>query len=219
MAADEREIAIDEAAFVVAGQFHTDLNVEEWLARVDDLAAGCGPTLTQLRERMFDDLGFAGNTCGYYDQQNSFLDSVIERRLGIPITLSVIAMAIGRRIGRPLFGVGMPGHFLTFDPDSAVYIDAFDGGAVLDVEGCRRLFEQLHGPDAPWHPSLLSPIGPRAIVRRMLNNLAQIAIAESDHSSRIIASRLRSLLPDASLGERAELARAYEASGALATSM
>jgi len=213
MSSDERLIAIDEAAFVLASHFHEGLVVEDQLALLDRLASGCGSSLSEVVTRVFGDLGFQGNTCGYYDQDNSCLDAVLERRLGIPITLSIVLMSIARRVGREMHGIGMPGHFLTFDVETGAYLDAFDAGQKLDEYGCQQLFLQLHGPDAPWHRSMLAPIGPRGIIRRMLNNLAQIAVAENDHKSRIIATRLRSLLPDASIWERAELARAYEASG------
>ncbi len=213
MSGDESLINVDEAAFVLASHFHEDLIVEDGMAHLDRLAEGCGSSLEAVRARIFDELGFNGNSCGYYDQNNSCLDFVIEKRLGIPITLSIVVMAIGRRVGRAFDGVGMPGHFLTIDTDTGTYIDAFDRGAVLDELGCQQLFKQLHGPDAPWHQSMLAPIGTRGIVRRMLNNLAQVATLENDHRSRVIATRLRSLLPDASIWERAELARAYEASG------
>ena len=213
MAGDEQSIAIDEAAFVLASHFHEGLGVDDCLRSIDDLASGCHSTLDAIRVRVFEDLGFRGNTCGYYDQDNSCLDSVIDRRLGIPITLSIVLMSIAQRAGRSLTGIGLPGHFLTFDAESGSYIDAYDGGALLDQFGVQQLFAQLHGPDAQWHPSMLAPIGARGIIRRMLNNLAQIASTQNDHRSRIIATRLRSLLPDASIWERAELARAYEASG------
>jgi len=213
MASDERLIAVEEAAFVLASHFHEGVNVDERIAELDRLAVGCGPSLEEVLSHVFADLGFLGNSCGYYDQNNSCLDTVIDRRLGIPITLSIVLMSVGRRVGRQMSGIGMPGHFLTFDVESGTYIDAFDGGQRLDEFGCQQLFTQLHGAGVPWHPSMLSPIGPRGIIRRMLNNLAQVAMNESDHRSRIIATRLRSLLPDASIWERAELARAYEASG------
>lgn len=213
MSGDDSSIAIDEAAFVLASNFHEDLDIEQWLERIDALADGCGSSLDDVCGRVFDELGFRGNACGYYDQDNSCLDSVIDRRLGIPITLSIVLMSVGRRVGREMRGIGMPGHFLTFDVATSTYIDAFDRGALLDEFACKQLFEQLHGPEVAWHPTMLTPIGPRGIVRRMLNNLAAIAITENDHRARIIATRLRSLLPDASMWERAELARAYESSG------
>ena len=213
MSSDESLINVDEAAFVLASHFHEGLIVEDQMARLDQLADGCGSSFEAVRTRIFEDLQVTGNSCGYYDQNNSCLDYVIEQRLGIPITLSIVVMSIGRRVGRTFHGIGMPGHFLTKDADSDLYIDAFDRGAQLDELGCQQLFKQLHGPDAPWHQSMLAPIGPRGIVRRMLNNLAQVAILEHDHQSRVIATRLRSLLPDSSIWERAELARAYGASG------
>lgn len=213
MSGDESLINVDEAAFVLASHFHEDLIVEDCMAHLDRLAEGCGTSLEEVRARIFDELQFNGNSCGYYDQNNSCLDFVIEERLGIPITLSIVVMAIGRRVGRKFHGIGMPGHFLTQDATTGMYVDAFDRGALLDELACQQLFKQLHGPDAPWHQSMLAPIGPRGIIRRMLNNLAQVAILENDHRSRVVATRLRSLLPDASIWERAELARAYEASG------
>ena len=213
MASEERFIAPDEAAFVLASHFHDGVVVEDRLAELDVLADGCGSSLEDVLQRVFSVLGFRGNTGGYYDQDNSCLDAVIDRRLGIPITLSIILMSVGRRVGREMRGIGMPGHFLALDVETGVYLDAFDGGQQLDEFGCQQLFLQLHGSDAPWHQSMLAPIGTRGIIRRMLNNLAQIAAAESDHRSRIIATQLRSLLPDSTIWERAELARAYEASG------
>jgi regulator of sirC expression with transglutaminase-like and TPR domain len=213
MGGDERYIAPDEAAFVLASHFHEGLVVEDGLAELDALAEGCGSSLADVLEHVFSVLGFRGNTGGYYDQDNSCLDAVIDRRLGIPITLSIILMSVGRRVGREMSGIGMPGHFLTLDLETGTYLDAFDRGQQLDEFGCQQLFMQLHGSDAPWHQSMLAPIGTRGIIRRMLNNLAQIAAGENDHRSRIIATRLRSLLPDATIWERAELARAYEASG------
>lgn len=213
MSGDERTIAIDEAALVVASQFHSGLEVDGWLRHIDQLAFDCERSLDSIRHRVFVELGFRGNTCGYYDQDNSCLDTVLDRRLGIPITLSIVLMAVGQRVGRSMLGVGMPGHFLLYDVESGTYIDAFNSGALLDEADCQLLFTQLHGTEAHWHQSMLTPLGPRAIIRRMLTNLAQIAVLERDHRSRIIATRLRSLLPDASIWERAELARAYESSG------
>lgn len=213
MARDEASIDVDEAALVVASHFHDGVDIDECLDQLDALAVRCPGSLDGLLAHVFSDLGFRGNTEGYYDQDNSCLDTVIERRLGIPLTLSIVLMALGRRSGRALLGVGMPGHFLSLDVESGHYIDAFGGGTVLDEEGCRELFAQLHGREATFHSSMLDPIGPRGIIRRMLNNLAQIAAASNDHRSRILATRLRSILPDATTWERTELARAYEASG------
>ena len=213
MCGDERTIALDEAALVVASYFHEHVDVDARLREFDRLADGCGSSLDAILDRVFGQLGFRGNTIGYYDPDNSFLDSVLDRRLGIPITLSIVLSAIARRAGRHLECIGMPGHFLCRDAESGRYIDSFGGGVLLDEAACRRLFVQLHGDDAPWDQQMLAPIGSRGVIRRMLNNLAQIAIASNDHRSRVIATRLRSVLPDSTTWERTELARAYRASG------
>ena len=214
MGADESSIAVEEAALLIAAHLRPGLVVEDWLSRIDEIAAGCADdSLVSICEHVFGDLGFVGNSCAYYDPGNSCLDVVIEGRTGIPITLSVLLMAVARRLGRSIVGIGFPGHFLVRDVETGFYVDAFDGGTILDVDGCRALHRQLHGPDVPFDDRWLEPVGPRAIVRRMLNNLVSISIAEKDMSSRLAATRLRGLLPDASTSERADVANALAAAG------
>lgn len=218
MAGRGNDIRVEEAALLIAAQLRPTVVVGEWMTRLDEIAAGCASSsLEDILGHLFDDLGFAGNTCEYYDPDNSCLDVVITSRRGIPITLSVLLIAVARRRGRVIEGIGFPGHFLVRDVESGLYIDAFDSGAVLDIDGCRMLHAQLYGPDAPFSPALLAPVGPVAIVHRMLNNLVRIAEAERDLSSRLVATRLRALLPDATILERAELASAYVGCGDFAT--
>ena len=116
-------------------------------ARLDELARRCPtPTFDGMRAYLFQTLGFRGNTRDYGDPENSFLDSVLERRVGIPISLAVVMMEVGRRIGAPVHGVGMPGHFLVMDAArEGVWCDPFHGGALYDLDGCRRLFARVHG--------------------------------------------------------------------------
>ena len=133
-----------------------------------------------LAEALFVTEGFAGNTSEYSDPRNSLLDDVIDRRLGIPISLSVLMIEVGRRIGLALHGVGMPGHFLVgVDEDPEVFVDPFHAGRVLDVDGCRAIFAALQGPDAPFSPAYLAPTGPRAILLRVLNNLQRSYLERS----------------------------------------
>ncbi len=213
LASDEEGIAVEEAALVLASVFKPTLVVDEWLTRIDRLADGCAPDIESVTRRLFGELGFDGNRCGYYDQQNSMLDAVIERRTGIPITLSILLMAVARRAGLEVVGVGMPSHFLALDVRSGLWIDAFGGGVLLDRAGIETLFASL-GTGAPsLDDDMLRPVGPRLIVRRMLNNLVNIAIADRDARSRILATRLRSLLPDASTVDRLDLAEAYLSCG------
>jgi regulator of sirC expression with transglutaminase-like and TPR domain len=212
MSAEESSIVVEEAALVLASAFRPELDVDHWLGRFDDLAAGCGHDLEGVIGHLFGDLGFNGNRCGYYDARNSWLDAVLERRTGIPITLSIVLMAVGRRVGLDVVGVGMPSHFLAMDRGSGTFIDGYDGGSLLDRRGVERLFASLH-EGIELDDSMLAPVGARTIVRRMLNNLVHIAMLERDPNMRVNATKLRSLLPDASTSDRLELAGAYMARG------
>ena len=173
VAAPTGEMRLDVAAFCLAAHAHPQLDVDAACARVDDLAARCPvPTFDGMRSYLFESLGFRGNARDYGDPENSFLDAVIERRLGIPISLAVLMMEVGRRIGVPVHGVGMPGHFLVMDAArDGVWCDPFHDGALYDLEGCRRLFARVHGNARGFSRALLSPTDPHVIVARMLANL------------------------------------------------
>ena len=128
---------------------------------------------------------------------------MLDRRLGIPITLSVLMIEVGRRLGIPLHGVGMPGHFLVGAPD-ALFYDPFRHGAQLDVEGCIERFAETQ-PIEAFRPEFLGVTGPRLIVDRMLNNLQHCYLARLPASAAWPA-RLRLLLPDQPAAVRVELA-------------
>src|SRR5437764_7768135 len=134
VARPEDKIPLDEAALLIAYQARPGLDIGAGLARLDDLAASCNPpTFDGLVRHLFDDLGFRGNVEHYQDPDNSYLDQVLQRRLGIPISLSVLTMEVGRRLGIGLDGVGMPGHFLVRPAAApATFADPFDGGRRLD---------------------------------------------------------------------------------------
>ena len=155
---------------------------------------------------LFETLGFAGNTRDYGDPENSFLDSVLERRVGIPISLAVLMMEVGRRIGVPVHGVGMPGHFLVMDAArDGVWCDPFHGGALCDVEGCRQLFARVHGNARGFSRALLVPTEPHAIVARMLANLESGRMA-TDPLALAWLCELHLTLPDLAADQRARLA-------------
>src|SRR5207245_8604754 len=140
---------------------------------LDGLSLACPDHLPGLRTYLFDDLGFRGDTENYYDQRNSFLNEVMRRRRGIPISLSVLAMEVGRRRGVPLVGVGLPGHFLARSvEDPSAYLDAFSG-QLLTGDGVDRLFAAVSG-GATVEDAWLEPVPTVAILRRMLNNLRRI---------------------------------------------
>ena len=208
-------LALDEAALLVAGHARADLDVGVALRDIDALAAGCRePTLDGLRRHLFRDLGFGGNTDDYYDPENSYLDRVLERRTGLPITLSVLTMEVGRRLGVPLAGVGMPGHFLVRDKvDTEVFVDPFGRGEVLDRHGCERRFRMVNGPGAPFADSFLEPVGRVAIVRRMLANLESIFLASSDRDSLAWVLALKAVLPGGAPAELGKLVSVLTAAG------
>src|SRR5690606_27969375 len=118
--------------------------------------------------------GLRGNAEHYDDPRNSFVDLVVRRRLGIPITLSLVAIEVGRRVGVPLVGVGMPGHFIVRDAaDADAFYDPFVSGEPMSVEDCALRFAALHGPAARFDPAYLEPTPVVRIAERMLANLSR----------------------------------------------
>lgn len=212
---DDRAVPLDEAALLVAVHAAPALDVAAELARLDELAAGCpGPTLDHLLAYVFRDLGFTGDRDRYDDPRNSFLHEVVARRRGIPITLSVVTMELGRRVGVPVAGVGMPGHFLLRDRvDPDVFVDPFNGGTVLDRQGCARLFRSQHGPAAAWDDAWLEPVGHRAILSRILANLANSYRAAGARMALAEVLRLRASIPGMGTKARMALATALAAAG------
>jgi regulator of sirC expression with transglutaminase-like and TPR domain len=217
VARPDAQIPLDETALVIAAHARDDLDVDDELAAIDQVAAQVrDPTLTGVLRLLFRDLGFAGDADNYYDPRNSFLDQVVRRRRGIPITLSILTMEVGRRHSVPLAGVGMPGHFLVRDKvDPSVFVDAFDAGRLLDVAGCARLFRRVHGVTARLDPSFLEPVARSLIVARVLGNLRSIYAQHGDRASLEWVLRLRSLLPGAGAPELAELAEVQASLGEL----
>lgn len=210
------DLALDRVCLLVAAAVGPDeVDVDRQLTRLDELAAGVtAPTLEAVVDHLFRLHGFTGDQQDYYDIENSLLPSVLDRRRGIPITLSVVTIEVARRAGLALVGVGLPGHFLVGDPtDADRFVDPFSGGLILDRAACRRLFEHLHGSDTPFVDTYLDPVGPRAIVTRVLANLKQIATARGDRHRLVQVLRLRSAIPRIGRRERAELAEALIAAG------
>lgn len=188
---------VEEGAMLVAALGRPEVDVTRELARLDELAASvAAPTLSGLRHTLFDDLGFRGNVENYYDPANSHLDRVLATRSGIPITLAVVTMAVGRRCGVPLAGVGMPGHFLVRDTTAeAVFVDAFDGGRLLDVAGCEALYRRISGDVRAFEPAFLDPVGDRDILERMLTNLTVIHLHRGDTAALKLVTRARLCIP------------------------
>ena len=213
MSLPEEEVPLDEAAILIGSYAHPDLDVDADLRHLDELAKGCpAPTLDALIEHLFVDAGFRGNNEDYYDAANSFLTDVLERRAGIPISLAVVMIEVGRRAGVPLAGVNMPGHFLvrtTTGPTELV--DPFTGGRRLSLEAAEALYAQAAA--GHFDPRVLDPVGPRVILARMLRNLAEVARRDQDVLGLAWALELRTSIPGAGLAERYEFAGALAAAG------
>jgi regulator of sirC expression with transglutaminase-like and TPR domain len=175
---------LEEAALALACHVRGDPDddaVGRALSLLDVLAVGLEPTLPALEERLFADYGLAGDTVEYDAPENSFLDEVLERRKGLPITLAVAAIAVGRRAGVTLAPVAMPGHFLVrHEGQPRVLVDCFAGGRRLSSGDCAAIVSNIQGRDVPFDLSWLEPVGARVVVHRMLANLAASVRRRSD---------------------------------------
>ena len=200
------EVPLDEGALLIAAHAHPDLDISGVLAELDGLAENMpSASAADVAGALFGEGGFAGNTLDYGDPRNSYLDDVLARRLGIPISLSVLMIEVGRRCGVPIYGVGMPGHFLVQaagEPD--VWFDPFHGGRQLDEAGCQELYEQLQ-TEPRFTPALLRAVDTRSILSRMLANLQQ-TFMRREPASLAWALRLRLRIPELLPGERRQLA-------------
>lgn len=188
--ADSAQDRLAESALLLAQSRNPGLDVNAYLRQIGDWAdymlsqlapenTSAADRIAHLNRFLFDELGFAGNGDDYFDPRNSFLDTVIDRRLGIPITLSVLYIELGRRIGLPLHGVSFPGHFLVMLPVShgAVVLDPYSEGASLELDDLEKLLMQAQ-PQGHADPglirSLLVPANTTAVLVRMLRNLKAI---------------------------------------------
>jgi regulator of sirC expression with transglutaminase-like and TPR domain len=206
------EVPLDEAAFVLSAHDH-EVDIAARLGQLDDLAASCpGGTLEDLLEHLFERHGFAGDADDYYSPVNSYLDLVLERGLGIPITLSVLTIEVGRRMGLGLHGVGFPAHFMVGTADGR-FVDAFGGGALLDRSGTQARLEQL-GVD-PGMTLDVQAVPPTLILRRMLTNLGVVFRQERRMPSMVWVLQLRTLLPEADSDDTRALAAGLAANGQL----
>ncbi|HEU4506369.1 MAG TPA: transglutaminase-like domain-containing protein [Nitrospira sp.] len=174
---------LEQCAFLIARYAYPSLDVSMYVHQLDELAQEVreriGPrasgeeTVKTLNRYLFTEQGFKGNTKNYYEVENTYLNRVIDRRTGIPISLSIVYLLIGKRLGLPVHGIGMPGHFLVkYESDRyKIFVDCFNGGALLTEKNCQRfLTEAGYGFDERY----LQHSAVRAILSRMLKNLLAI---------------------------------------------
>ncbi len=192
-----QEFPVHEGALCIAAHACPGMDLDAELSRVSVLAEQCDRTSRDLMlHSLFGELGFHGNRVDYYDPRNSFLNEVMSRRTGIPISLAVLTMAIGKMLGFTFDGVGLPGHFLIRDRDNpGDFIDVFAGGVVLDTQGCQELFHRLSGDQQGFHPAFLAPVSHASIMERMLGNLRMIYARHRDFANLEWVLKLRAMCP------------------------
>ena len=217
----DEAINLGEAALLIAAEEYRDLDIASYLARLDQLAAtlkrrlrpdiGSADTIVALNRFLFEEHGFSGDAADYYDPRNSFLNEVLDRRLGIPISLAAVYLEIGRRAGLRLEGINFPGHFLLRAPaessdargprnplDKDVIIDPFHAGALLSEVDCRHLLREQLGEDVAFDRALFATATRQQIVVRMLVNLKRLYVRmRSFPQARAIADLLLTVDPSA----------------------
>lgn len=217
---DGNEPTLDHVAGVIAMLAEPAGSVDAVVTALDELAERAGGSSNEpvadpegLLRYLHGDLAFRGNADDYYNPDNSYLHLVIERRLGIPITLATVAVEVGRRLGIGLVPIGFPGHLLLGDlsnPDR--FYDPFAGGPVLNLDGCRSLLQGMF-PGASLEDNHTQPLPVSHVAHRMLNNLKQIHLRGGNLSAVADAAAIGVTLPGADAGLVAELAKVAEAVG------
>ena len=205
---EDPAIDLSTAALAIARTEYPHLDAGHYLTRLHDMAQRVtsrmrkNPTAREsialLNQVLFDEEGLRGNREDFYDPRNSFLNDVLDRKLGIPITLSVIYMDVAQRVGFPVAGVSMPGHFLMKHYDlvsGEIFIDAFNRGAVLRADECQQRLREVYGGNADMRPEFLQPTSRREILIRMLNNLLQIYVKQQNDGKNLVILDLLIAIP------------------------
>lgn len=186
------QIDLAKAALYIAQAEYPHLEITAYINALDLMAAKIEESLPaeryplrmiqSLNQYLYNDLGYSGNTSDYYDPRNSFLNEVIERRTGIPITLSLVYLEVAQRLNFPMVGIGMPGHFLIrpeFE-DTGIFVDAFNRGEILFEQDCEARLTQIYKRPVLMKPTFLQPLVPRQLLARMLTNLKFIYLNRKD---------------------------------------
>lgn len=215
-------IDLAEAAFLIACEEYPDLDLPAQHGRLEELGRQARAALDphaprrsqaiQLASFLGAELGFRGNAENYYDPRNSFFNDVLSRRLGIPISLSVVYIEVGRRAGLPVSGVGLPGHFIVrVDGQDDLLLDPFYGGRVVSLADCQRRLDRIFDRQVSLEPGMLMPCDERQILTRMLYNLKGIYVQAQDHWRALGAVELLLRLDPGSLDELRDRGLLYAA--------
>jgi regulator of sirC expression with transglutaminase-like and TPR domain len=197
---NETNLDLARAALLIAAEEYAGLEIESYLNQLEELAervrlflkekytpmpttsSQCLDVLHALNTVLFEQERFHGSRLDYYNPQNSFFNRVLERRQGIPLTLSLLYMEVGKRLNLKIDGIGLPFHFIvccTFE-DTRIYIDPYEKGKFLSVEDCRRRIAQIFKNQADFDPHWFEPLSSRQLLIRMLVNLKHIYTNKKD---------------------------------------
>jgi regulator of sirC expression with transglutaminase-like and TPR domain len=203
---DDESICTPAAAFAIARVAYPSLSVDLQLARLNALSAqaaqqvasGGSPAarVTRLSRHLFTELGFRGNREDYYDPRNSFLNDVVERRLGIPITLSLVYVEVAAACGMATEGLGFPGHFLVRDVETGWILDPFNAGQRREVTDCRDLFLEQGRRREEWTEDLLIAVTKRQLLLRMVNNLRRYYSGVGDRERLALLDAMAAVVSD-----------------------
>jgi regulator of sirC expression with transglutaminase-like and TPR domain len=208
---NQKVLNVPRAALQIARSVaYPELDVADYMNRLHALAATASEVVSSyelveeqakmLSTFLFEETGFRGNSDAYSDPHNSFLNEVLDRRLGIPLTLSIIYTFIAQQIGIPAYGVGLPGHFIVgvHDEDEEMWFDPYNGGRQLSLADCAFLVRSTVGYEGPLEATWFEPAAPREIVARLLNNL-RIAYVRNQQwrEAILVIEQLRVVQPDA----------------------
>jgi len=186
----DEAIDLAESCFWISAEANPELDVGLCQQKIDDLAEELRPRVskvesisekvTLINHFLYAEQKFQGNRSDYYDAANSYLDCVLERRTGIPITLSILWLTLAGRLGVRAHGIGFPGHFLVgIVADPPIYVDAFSG-TLMGIDDCRTRLREIAGREARFDPGMLAPATHRQILARVLRNLKQIHAQASE---------------------------------------
>ena len=213
----EDEPDLTRLCLELARDAYPALDARSYLARIDDLAdrvrdrcpegAKVRHILGQINWVLFVEEGFRGNVEDYQDTRNSYLNEVLDRKLGIPISLSALYLAIAERLGLAMSGVNLPGHFVVRvgRNESTIFVDPFHEGAFLDRAGCERRVAAALGRSIPLPDSIVAPCSSRDLVARMLRNLKATYLGELDFAAAVPVLRRLVALSKGDHHERRDL--------------
>ncbi len=187
---------LDLLCALVAASVDPTADIGSMIVGLDRVADACPASFDGIIDTLFASGMFAGDDEDYHDPRNSLLHEVLARRTGMPITLSVVAIEVGKRLGVPILGIGMPGHFVVRDKQTGTFADPFGQGLRYDQAGMISSWQRRMGGDAAFRPSMFEATAAREIVLRVLNNLKHSLVAREDSVRLARLAPLRAAFPE-----------------------